>query len=98
MAKIFLRSCDLYSFQVIANIKAATRFWTALSLKWDLIIIVLIIPRCTVECRLCTAKTRIIMLAGFSVFRFLLRSVFEKTWSATQKNVKSHVFWILKKR
>jgi len=24
-------------------------------------------------------------------------SVFEKTWSATQKNVKSHVFWILKK-
>ena len=27
----------------------------------------------------------------------LLAPVFEKTWSATQKNVKSHVFWILKK-
>ena len=25
-------------------------------------------------------------------------AVFEKTWSATQKNVKSHVFWILKKK
>jgi len=24
--------------------------------------------------------------------------VFEKTCAATQKNVKSHVFWILKKR
>ena len=27
-----------------------------------------------------------------------LATVFEKTWSATQKNVKSHVFWILKKK
>ena len=27
-----------------------------------------------------------------------LRTVFEKTCEATQKNVKSHVFWILKKK